>query len=301
MRIIANDGMDKIAAGKLELLGHTVDMTHYEGDDLHKEILQCDVFIVRSATKVRQPLIDIAQSGQLKMIIRAGVGIDNIDHVYAEEKGISVRNTPNASSTSVAELTIAHIFALARNLYISNVTMRNGQWLKKDYKGIELFGKTLGLVGFGRIARVTAKKAECLGMKVVYTRRRGIDHSYPEYTYMALDDLLATSDFVSLHLPWSKGDPAVLGADELAKMKEGSYIINTARGGAVCENALLEGLNSGHLAGAGMDVYADEPCLNQALYSHPKISLTPHIGGSTKEAQARIGDEIVDLIKEMKL
>ena len=300
MRIIANDGMDKAAANQLISMGHSVDMTHYEGDALNEAIRTCDIFIVRSATKVRKPLIDIAVGGPLKMIIRAGVGIDNIDHDYAEERGIAVQNTPNASSASVAELTLAHIFALSRNLYISNVTMRNGQWLKKAYKGTEIFGKTIGLVGFGRIAKATAKKAESLGMKVVYTRRSGVDKDYPEFTYMTLDDLLASSDFVSLHLPWTKGTPAIVSAQEMAKMKKGAYIINTSRGGAVDEDALLEALDMDHLAGAGMDVYLDEPTTNEALYTHPKISLTPHIGGSTKEAQARIGEEIVAIISQLK-
>ena len=298
IRIIANDGMDKLAAKKLITLGYDVDMTHYEGTDLDTQILDCDVFIVRSATKVRKDLIDTALNGRLKLIIRAGVGIDNIDHEYAEDQGIAVRNTPNASSTSVAELTLAHMFALARHIHCSNVTMRQGQWNKKLYKGFELSGKTLGLVGFGRIARATARKAAALGMKIVYTRRHGINHSYPEYDYMSLDDLLASSDFVSLHLPWSKGQQAILGKDELAKMKPTAYVLNTARGGAVCEEALLNALKAETIAGAGIDVFMDEPTPNEALYSHPHVSVTPHIGGSTVEAQARIGEEIITLIND---
>ncbi len=297
IRIIANDGMDKQAAKKLMSLGYEVDMTHYEGVDLDTQILDCEVLIVRSATKVRKNLIDVALNGRLKLIIRAGVGIDNIDHVYAEEKGITVRNTPKASSTSVAELTLAHMFALARHIHCSNVTMREGQWNKKFYKGFELSGKTLGLVGFGRIARATARKAAALGMTIVYTQRRGVDHGYPEYDYMALDDLLATSDFVSLHLPWTKGQQAILGKNELAKMKPTAYVLNTARGGAVCEDALLEALNNETIAGAGIDVFVDEPTPNKALYSHPHVSVTPHIGGSTKEAQSRIGEEIITIVQ----
>lgn len=298
IRIIANDGMDKQAAKKLISLGYDLDMTHYEGETLEAEILKTEVLIVRSATKVRKHLIDVALKGRLKLIIRAGVGIDNIDHTYAEENGIAVRNTPKASSTSVAELTLAHMFTLARHLHCSNVTMREGQWNKKYYKGFELSGKTLGLIGFGRIARATARKAAALGMNIVYTQRRGVDHGYPEYEYMPLEDLLASSDFVSLHLPWTKGQDAILATKELDMMKPTAYVINTSRGGAICEDDLLQALTKGTIAGAGIDVFNEEPSPNKALYTHPHVSVTPHIGGSTNEAQARIGEEIISLVQD---
>lgn len=298
IRIIANDGIESSAKAKLESLGYEVDTNHYEGEELHKQIRECEVFIVRSATKVRKDLIDIAIGGRLKLIIRAGVGIDNIDHVYASEKGFTVRNTPNSSSASVAELAIAHMFALSRFINIANVTMRQGKWEKKHYTGFELAGKTLGLIGFGRIAQETAKKAHALGMKVVYNKRSGADTSFPEYTFMELDELLASSNFVSLHLPWSKGQRPILGLEELRKMKKGSYVINTARGGAVDEDALVTAIEEGHLAGAGIDVFLEEPTKNEALYMNDKVSVTPHIGGSTKEAQERIGEETIGVITE---
>lgn len=162
VRVLANDGMDKAAAKMLEDAGYEVILDHYPLDELKEKIKEVDVLIVRSATKVREELLNIAkEAGTLKLVIRAGVGVDNIDVAHAKEIGIEVRNTPNSSSDSVAELAIAHMFALARHIHISNVTMRNGEWNKKAYKGIELAGKTLGLIGFGRIARSTAKKSKC--------------------------------------------------------------------------------------------------------------------------------------------
>jgi D-3-phosphoglycerate dehydrogenase / 2-oxoglutarate reductase len=264
---------------------------------LKEKIKEFDCVVVRSATKVRTAIIDAAlETKRLKLIVRAGVGVDNIDVGYALENGIQVMNTPNASSASVAELAIAHMFAIARNIHIANVTMREGKWNKKQYKGIELGGRTLGLIGFGRIARETAKRASALGMKVVYTNRSGAKEGYDEYTFMALDDLLANSDFISIHVPFNKEDGAVLGKEQFDKMKDGVYLINTARGGVVSEEALIKALDAGKVAGAAVDVFEEEPTKNEVLYTHPKVSLTPHIGASTKEAQARIGVEVAETI-----
>jgi D-3-phosphoglycerate dehydrogenase len=279
-------------------MGHEVVVQFYEPEDLKKALAQYDVVIVRSATKVRAPIIDAAaEAGRLKMIIRAGVGVDNIDVEYAENKGIKVRNTPNSSSASVAELALAHMFSLARFVGISNATMREGKWNKKNYTGIELNGKTLGLVGFGRISIELAKKAHALGMKIIYTNRKGPRNEFPDFTHSSLEELLKVSDFVSIHTPALEDGKALIGKDELALMKKGSYIINCARGGVVDEAALFEALDAGHIAGAGIDVFVEEPTKNMSLISHPAVSVTPHIGGSTDEAQERIGGEIVEIIK----
>lgn len=297
IRILITDGMDKNAIAKLREAGFEVVEEHYEVEELKEKVKEFDAIVVRSATKVRKPIIDEAlKTKRLKLIIRGGVGVDNIDVNYAMEHGIQVMNTPNASSASVAELAIGHMFALARHIHIANVTMRNGEWNKKQYKGIELAGKTLGLIGFGRIARETAKRAYALGMNVVYTNRSGKVADYDEYTYMPLDELLEKSDFISIHVPFNKEAGAVLGEEEFEKMKDGVYLINTARGGVVCEKALLKALDSGKVAAAAVDVFEEEPTKNEALYTHPKVSLTPHIGASTKEAQARIGEEVFDII-----
>ena len=297
-RILVTDGMDKKAAQKLKDMGHELVEQHYEIEELKEQIKGFHAIIVRSATKVRQEIIDAAlETKQLKLIIRAGVGVDNIDVNYAMENGIQVNNTPNSSSASVAELAIGHMFSLARFIHISNVTMRNDEWNKKAYKGIELAGKKLGLIGFGRIAKETAKRAYALGMTVSYTNRSGAKEGYDEYNFVSMDELLKQSDFISLHVPFNKEAGAVIGKNEFDMMKDGVYIINCARGGVVDEKALIEALDSGKVAGAGIDVFEKEPTKNKDLYTHDKVSVTPHIGGSTKEGQARIGEEIIEIIK----
>jgi D-3-phosphoglycerate dehydrogenase len=299
-KILANDGIDASAKQILEEKGYQVDTTHYQGEALDQMIQEVDCIIVRSATKVRVPLIDKAkQTGNLKLIIRAGVGIDNIDHVYAEEKGILVRNTPNSSSDAVAELAIGHMFAIARHIYISNVTMRNGEWNKKAYKGIELSGKTLGLVGFGRIARSVAKKAMALGMKVIYDDISGQSELLPECQFVGKETLLRTSDFISLHIPYSKEIGPYLDHAAFDTMKKGMYIVHTARGGVVNEEALLNALDEGVVERVALDVFEEEPVKNEKIFTHEKISLTPHIGASTIEAQARIGQETIQVILEI--
>lgn len=297
-RILVTDGMDKKGLQELKNMGHEVVEQFYEVEELKEAVKNFDAIIVRSATKIRQPIIDASlETKNLKLIIRGGVGVDNIDVSYAMERGITVNNTPNASSASVAELTIAHMFSIARHLHISNVTMRNGQWNKKAYKGIELAGKTLGLIGFGRIAIETAKRAYALGMKIIYTDLSGEKEGYNEYKHVTMDELLKESDFISLHIPFIKEQGATIGANEFAKMKDGVFLVNCARGGVVDESALLEALDSGKVGAAAVDVFEEEPTKNERLYTHEKVSLTPHIGASTKEAQSRIGEEIVEIIK----
>ncbi|MCD5408860.1 D-2-hydroxyacid dehydrogenase [Candidatus Bipolaricaulota bacterium] len=254
-----------------------------------------DAMVVRSATKVRKPAIDAAVG--LKLIVRAGVGLDNIDVTYAREKGIEVRNTPRASTDSVAELALAHMLALARSLPQATISLREGKWEKKAFKGIELAGKILGVIGIGRIGQAVAKRALCLGMRVIAFDKFVKESPLPEVKMVPFDELLAQADFVTLHVPADPAGP-VIGKDEIAKMKDGAYLINCARGGVVDEAALLAALNSGKLAGAGLDVFEEEPPVNMELLRHPKVSLTPHIGAQTVEAQARVGEEVVDILLE---
>ncbi len=297
IKILANDGIGKSAAERLEDLGYQVDESHFEREELKEAVRHVDVLTVRSATKVTKDIIDAArETGNLKLIIRGGVGMDNIDSDYARENGIVVANTPNASSASVAELVIGHMFSMSRFIGISNVTMRKGEWNKKQYMGIEIAGKTMGLIGSGRIAEETAKKASALGMNIIYTNRTGAKECFPEYNYCELHDLLKEADFISLHIPFKKGDKPLISSDEFASMKDGVFIINTARGGIVDEKALLEAIKSGKVAGAALDVFEGEPEVNEDLCACPKISVTPHIGGSTIEAQERIGGEVVTII-----
>ena len=301
MRILVTDGMDKTAMAELKAQGHEVVEQFYESEELGKALRDFDVVVVRSKTKVRAPHIDEAKGSNLKLIIRGGVGVDNIDVKYAEENGIMVRNTPNASSQSVAECALAHMFACARFISIAGAAMRNDIWDKKAYsKGIELQGKTLGIIGFGRIGAHLGVMAKAIGMNVVATRSSrtsGTDEA-TGIPYVTLNELLEKSDFISLHAPALPGGPLV-NADTIAKMKDGVCIINTSRGGNVDEKALLEALNSGKVRAAGLDVWAEEPSKNHDLYSHPMVSCTPHIGAQTVEAQKRIGAEIVEIISKM--
>lgn len=296
LRILLNDGLDKKAISNLELLGFDVDTNHYDIEDLKEKIKEVDCIVIRSATKIRRELIDEAiKGGNLKLIIRGGVGLDNIDVQYAEQNGIKVRNTPNASSSSVAEIILAHMFSLARFLNQSNITMKAGLWKKKDYVGVELEGKTLGIIGMGRIGSELAKKCTALGMKIIYFDLMDIKNIDNNYRKVEFDELLRESDFISINI---SGTKSIIGSEELKKVKKGVFIINTSRGKALDEDAIITSLNDGTLGGVGLDVFLEEPSKNLELINHPKVSLTPHIGASTKEAQMKIGEEVINIIKE---
>ena len=299
MRILVTDGMDKSAMAALREQGHEVMEQFYEPDQLGAALRDFDAVVVRSKTKVRANHIDEAKGGKLKLIIRGGVGVDNIDVKYAEANGIAVKNTPRASSQSVAELALGHMFACARFISVAGHTMREGKWEKKAYgNGYELQGKTLGIVGFGRIGQHLGVMAKAIGMKVIafdIFHIPGIEEQLG-IPYVEMNELLAMSDFISVHAPAVNGG-ALINAETIAKMKDGVTIINTSRGSNVDEAALLEALNSGKVRAAGLDVWAEEPSKNEALYKHPNVSCTPHIGAATGEAQKRIGAEIVSIIE----
>lgn len=299
IKILANDKIDDQSIQALRDLDIEVIEEHYDPEELKEKIKDVDGIIVRSATKVTKEVLEAAlETGKLKLIIRAGVGIDNIDKAFAEEKGITVHNTPDASSNAVGELAMAHMFALARHLHQSNVTMRNGKWMKKEYTGIELEGKTLGIVGFGRMGRATAKKAYDLGMKITYNKRSGAVEGFEHYQFLSKEDMLKTADFLSIHAPYNPKVGAILDEEAFDMMKDGVYIINCARGGVLSEDALLKALESGKVAAAALDVFEDEPLKKEEIYNHEKISLSPHIGAATVEAQEKIGEEIIKIVKE---
>lgn len=310
-KILINDGIHPSGLALLRERGFEVSTDHIPQDKLQELLPLYDAICVRSATKVRKGLID--QCPNLKLIGRGGVGMDNIDVDYARSKGIHVVNTPAASSRSVAELAIGHLLGLSRFIYQSNREMpERGQEefkkLKKSYsKGGELSGKTLGIIGLGKIGEECAKIALGLEMNVIgvdpFLDNKSVDLKIGsniitvKVPVQEMNDMLSQADFISLHVPFT-GEP-VLGKSEFDKMKEGAIVVNAARGGVIDEGALLEALDSGKLACAGLDVFENEPAPDHRLLQHPRISLTPHIGASTVEAQEKIGIELANTIIEL--
>lgn len=314
LKILANDGMSKSGVEQLQKAGFTVITDKVPQENLAEYINEhhIEILLVRSATTARKVLIDACPS--LKLIGRGGVGMDNIDVDYARSKGIKVINTPGASSHSVAELVFAHFFSMARFLHDSNRNMplegeTNFEGLKKSYaKGIELRGKTLGIVGFGRIGKAAARIGLGLGMKVItndkYDTPQHIivdffdgQEVHFDIIRVSLEEVLEKSDFISLHVPAQ--DEYVIGEKQIEKMKKGVFLVNASRGGIIDEKAVLKALDEGKLGGVALDVYESEPKPEVQLLMNPKMSLTPHIGAATVEAQDRIGTELAEQIIEI--
>jgi len=316
MNILANDGISPSGLDALKNAGHNVFTDFIEADKLENFIQEnaIDGVLVRSATKVRQALMDACPT--LKFVGRGGVGMDNIDVEYGRDKGLTIFNTPAASSQSVAELVMGHLFSLSRSLHSSNRTMpiegsENFKALKKEYgKGTELRGKTLGIIGFGRIGRSLAAYALGCGMKVVahdiYATDGNVDLEIGDISFsidcplISMNEVLSSCDVVSLHIPAQPDGSAVIGKEQLDQMKPGALLINAARGGVLDEDALISALNSGHLGGAALDVFVGEPSPRADVLSHPRVSLSPHTGAATGEAQDRIGLELASQIAEVE-
>jgi len=314
IKVLANDGISQAGIDALQTKGFNIVTEKVAQEDLINTINQenYQVLLVRSATTVGKDLIDACP--KLKIIGRGGVGMDNIDVDYAREKGLKVINTPAASSSSVAELVFAHLFGMVRFLYASNREMpmegdTHFKGLKKSFaKGRELTGKTLGIIGFGRIGQEVAKRAIGLGMKII-THDKFIDEANITLEFFngdkksftieteSLESVLKNADFITLHIP-KDGDKAIIGAEEIGMMKTGAGIINAARGGVIDETALMFALDKEKLAYAGLDVFENEPTPAIHLLMHGAVSLTPHIGAATLEAQDRIGTELADQITD---
>ena len=310
-KILANDGISASGVAALESYGYEVSTTNVAQEQLENHINsnEIDVLLVRSATTVRKDLIDACPS--LKIIGRGGVGMDNIDVDYAREKGLHVINTPAASSSSVAELVFAHLYGGVRYLFDANRQMplegdTKFKALKKNYAGgSELRGKSMGIIGFGRIGQETAKIALGVGMNVIahdpFMEKAAlkvalgndvtVDYSI---TMASFETVIKDADFISLHVPAQ--DKPVIGKKEFAMMKKGAGLINAARGGVIDEEALLDALDSGQLSFAGLDTFVNEPKPAMKVLMHPSVSLTPHIGAATVEAQDRIGTELAQQI-----
>lgn len=315
IKILANDGIDSAGKKILEASDIKVSAEKVPQENLNDALKNYDAILVRSATQVRKENIDAAPN--LKLIGRAGVGVDNIDVKYAEQKGIKVVNTPAASSQSVAELVFAHLFTIARYLQDSNRAMPQCETkeqfnaLKKKYsEGVELSGKTLGIIGAGMIGKAVGKMAIGLGMNIIFNdafiNEVKFDLNFHPavssqkipfaFQCVPLEKLLTESDFITMHIPFPKGTVPVIAAKELGMMKNGAGIVNTARAGVVSESDLLAALNSGKISYAALDVFEGEPLVSKEIRSNAKISLSPHIGGSTREAQERIGIELAEKV-----
>lgn len=292
MKVLICDKTEKEYIEQMRAAGLTVDVR----DDITPEELLTTLpayegMVVRSRTKVRKDLIDACPN--LKVIVRGGAGLDTIDHEYAKSKGIAVMNTPLANSASVAELAIGYMLMLARSLYKASETMKAEKWEKKAFIGDEIGGKTLGLIGIGNIGRETAKRAIGMGMTVI-AYDLYVTEAPNGIKLVSLDELLAQSDYISLHLPKTKESTGMIGAEQFGKMKNGVRIVNCARGGIIDENALYEALTNGKVAGAALDVFAEEPPTDWKLAKLDNVIASPHIGAATKEAQARVGAEVAE-------
>lgn len=293
MKVIVADSISSAAVKGLKELGiEVVEKTSIEKDELMNEIANYDGIIVRSRTKVRKDVIDRA-GGNLKFIVRAGVGLDNIDVDYAKEKGIDVMNTPEASTNGVAELAVGHMLALLRHIPRGTSSTKSGEWIKKELVGCELGGKTVGIIGMGRIGKRTAELVSAFGTRVLgydpYVEKvEGIDVEITD-----LDGLLTQSDIISLHIPHTDETHHIIGKEELKKMKDSAYLINCARGGIIDEAELYDALKNGVIAGAAMDVFEEEPPRDSKLMELDNFICTPHIGAQAVEAKNRVGEEVV--------
>ncbi|MCX7671756.1 MAG: 3-phosphoglycerate dehydrogenase [Anaerolineae bacterium] len=294
MKVLICDSISSHAIERMRKAGIQVDVQDkITADELLQVVGAYDAIVVRSRTKVRKPVIDAATN--LKVIVRGGVGVDNIDVDYAQARGIRVLNTPGASTASVAELTLAYLFALARPIVQATISMREGLWEKSRFEGIELQGKVLGIIGMGRIGTAVATRAAALGMIVLGYDSRSIGPA-PYMQMVSLDELLAKSDFITLHLPLTPESHHMINAETIAKMKPGVRIVDCARGGVIDEDALYDAIRSGKVAGAALDVFENEPLTDRKLFELPQVIGSPHIGASTHEATARIGDEVADIL-----
>lgn len=292
---------DAISESGIEIMAEKLDVEVRTGmpeDVLIEVIPDFDAIVVRSATRVTAAVV--AAAGRLKVIARAGAGLDTIDVAAATEHGIKVVNSPDANTVAVAELTLGLMLSLARNIPKADAAMKDGRWEKSKLMGSGLAGKTLGIIGFGRIGQEVAVRAKAFGMDVITNQRRPTPEMYRSAGVEPVDlmDLLARSDYVSLHLPAREDTVGLIGVDELSLMKSSAYLINTSRGTIVDADALLTALDSGEIAGAGLDVFAKEPAVDDPLAAHPRVIATPHIGASTEDAQTTAAMDVAHKILE---
>jgi D-3-phosphoglycerate dehydrogenase len=295
-KVLLTDGLEENGKEILRSAAEVTDQSGISAEDLLKVVGQYDALIVRGRTKVTESVL--AAAPHLKVVGRAGVGVDNIDLAAAKAYQVTVVNSPLATTVAVAELTLSLMLSLVRELPRADASMKAGKWLKKEFEGRELFGKTLGVIGFGRIGSAVAARAKAFEMKILAydplvsaeeIKKRGGEP-------VSLDELLAAADMITMHMPLTADSRNLLNAEALAKTKAGVYIVCAARGGVIDEEALLAALNSGHAAGAALDVFANEPPGTTELVAHPHVIDSPHIGAQTVEAQARAANDIAEEI-----
>ncbi|UCD14212.1 MAG: hydroxyacid dehydrogenase [Thermoplasmatales archaeon] len=304
MKILITDKTAEEAIQLLKDAGHDVTYDEMDGDTLLNEIAQYDALMVRGRTKVKGEIVKAGAKGKLRVIGRAGIGVDNIDIETAAKEGIKVVNAPTGATTSVAELAIGHMLSLSRHLAKADSTMKKGEWAKKQLRGTELYGKTLGLIGCGNIGKLTAKYAQAFNMSAI-----GFDPFISKEDMQKagikkveeLEELMENADFISLHLPHTSETHYIVNKDMLSKMKPNAYLINCARGGTVDEKELYNALKNGKIAGAGIDVFENEPPKDNPLLKLDNVVLTPHIGANTNEGQIRAGTVCAEqVIKTLK-
>jgi D-3-phosphoglycerate dehydrogenase len=305
MNILITDKVEDEVISSFKKAGYEVTYNEMDAQTLLSEISKYDALMVRSRTKVTGDVINAGVKGKLKVIGRAGVGVDNIDVKTASEKGVKVVNAPTGSTVSVAELTMGMMIAASRSIPQADSSMKQGKWEKKTFKGVELSGKTLGVIGIGRIGLEVANRALAFNMRVIAFDKYVTKSPSPRRVKMVtLDRLLSESDYITLHIPFIKEEGAILRENEFERMKSNVIIINCARGGVVDEKALLKYLNNGKVYAAALDVYEVEPPVFKDLINHPRVICTPHIGASTKEAQLKAGmicvEQIIKALKEEK-
>ncbi|MBS3815326.1 MAG: hydroxyacid dehydrogenase [Hadesarchaea archaeon] len=297
MKILVTDPIHEDGLKKMKEFADVEINTDLSHEELIEKVPEFDAMVVRSATKVREDVLESAKN--LKLIVRAGVGLDNIDLDSAEEKGIEVNNTPEAPTNSVAELAIGLLMAWARKLVQADEAMKNGEWIKSQITGTELKGKTLGVIGTGRIGREVAKRAKALGMKLLgYDVVKSDEFRDMGGEYRELDGLLKNSDYITIHVPLIPQTKHMIGEEELRKMKTSAVIVNTARGPIIDEEALLKALQNEEIAGACLDVYESESPEDSDIVKLSNVISTPHIGASTKEAQRAAGVLAAEKIQE---
>ena len=298
MKILICDNLNQQVYKELETIGDCLDISKSESKekDLADHIKDSEIVVIRSATKLTKEVLDNAE--KLKIIARCGVGVDNVDLEFAKSKNIFVTNSPSANLISVVELTVALIISASRKLSLADSHLKNGQWNRSEFLGYELYGKTLGIVGFGKAGRLVAERMKSFGMSIVFYDPYVMDWNCSEES-LDLDDLLRTADVVSIHVIKTKDTENLLSKDKLDLLKQNSIIVNTSRGGVLDEDYLIELLESDKIFGAGLDVYSNEPPENVNRYNGLNLVTTPHIGASTNEAQLKAGLETIENIKKI--